>query len=138
MRVLFDTNVVLDVLMDRSPFSGAASALFDAVDTGIIVGLLGGTTITTVYFLLRRSVGATVAFEKVRLLLSRFEIAPVGRAAIEGALDLGFADFEDAVLHEAGRQARAESVVTRNGDDFRGGTLLIYTPTELVSLLEAV
>lgn len=138
MRVLFDTNVVLDVLMDRAPFSNWASALFDAVDAGRIVGLLGGTTLTTVYFLLRRSTGATVALEKVRLLISRFEIAPVGRSVIEGALDLGFTDFEDAVLHEAGRQARAESVVTRNGDDFRGGTLLVYTPPELLAQLDAV
>lgn len=42
------------------------------------------------------------------------------------------------MLHEAGRQARAESIVTRNGDDFKGGTLLIYTPAELLALLKAV
>ena len=51
MRVLFDTNVVLDVLMDRSPFAEAASRLFAAVEHGTVGGYLGATTVTTVHYL---------------------------------------------------------------------------------------
>lgn len=137
MRVLFDTNVVLDVLQDREPFADAASALFDEVNAGTVTGLLGATTVMTLFYLLEKSVGRAVALRKVRALLGRFDGASVRRGVLEDALDLGFSDFEDGVLHEAGRGAGAEAVVTRNVDDFRGGALTVYTPDELLALLRA-
>ena len=135
MHVLFDTNVIMDVLKDRDPFADAASALLDEVEASAITGLLGATTITTLFYLLQKSEGRTVALGTVRELVRRFDIAPVGRGVIEDALDLGFSDFEDGVLHEAGRHAQADSVVTRNVEDFQGGRLTVYTPEELLNLL---
>lgn len=55
---------------------------------------------------------------------------------LDDALALDFQDFEDAVLHETARHAGAESIVTRNPDDFATASLAIYTPTELLSLLQ--
>jgi predicted nucleic acid-binding protein len=137
MRVLFDTNVVVDVLKDRAPFADVASALFDAVEARTLVGVLGATTITTLFYLLRKSEGRDVALQKLRILLQRFEVAPVGRGVIEGALSLGFSDFEDAVLHEAGRHVHAEAIVTRNARDFRSSVLPVYTPDELLRMISA-
>ncbi len=51
MKILFDTNVVLDVLIDRKPFSLTASLLFSEVEKGRIEGFLCATTITTIYYL---------------------------------------------------------------------------------------
>lgn len=52
----------------------------------------------------------------MRNLLRLLEVAPVNRAVLEGDLALGFGDFEDAVLHEAGRLAGARAIVTRDPD----------------------
>lgn len=68
-------------------------------------------------------------------VLQLFQIAPVNRSVLENAVAAGFEDFEDAVLHEAARQARADGIVTRNADDFTDATLTIYTPAELVQAL---
>jgi predicted nucleic acid-binding protein len=55
MRVLFDTNVILDVLLERRPFSESASKLLSRVEKGEITGLVCATTITTIYYLVTSS-----------------------------------------------------------------------------------
>lgn len=137
MNVLFDTNVVLDALLDREPWSDAAVALFDRVESGRLIGLLGATTATTIHYIARRNVGTGTADSLVRDLLLLFEVAPVNRAVLEGAFALGFPDFEDAVLHEAGRLAGARVIATRDPAGFRTATLRVYDPDTLIAALDA-
>ena len=56
---------------------------------------------------------------------------------LRSARKLGFADYEDAVLHESARRGRADALVTRNPDDFEKATLTIYEPAELLAVIEA-
>ena len=135
MTILFDTNVVLDVLLDRTPYAESAARLFGHVERGGLAGMLTSTTVTTVYYVGRKEVGDGVARAGIQRLLDLFAMAPVYRSALQAALDSGFHDFEDAVLHEAARQARADGIVTRNADDFTAATLTIYTPAELLQAL---
>ncbi len=137
MNVLFDTNVVLDALLDREPWAEAAIALFDRVESGGLIGHLGATTVTTIHYIACGNVGAGGANEMMRDLLRLFEVAPVNRAALEGALILGFDDFEDAVLHEAGRLTGAEAIATRDPSGFSRATLRVYDPETLVATLDA-
>ena len=137
MNVLFDTNVVLDALLDRDPWADTAVALFDRVESGDLVGHLGATTVTTIHYIARRNVGVGAAEEMLRDLLRLFEVAPVNRAVLEGALDLGFDDFEDAVLHEAARLVGAGGITTRDPSGFRRSSLRVYAPDTLVAALDA-
>ena len=136
MKVLFDTNVVLDALLDRDPWAEAAVALFAKVESGELVGHLGATTLTTIYYIASRNKGKNVADEIMRDLLKLFEVAPVNRAVLEGALVSGFVDFEDAVLHEAGRSVGADALTTRNPKHFSKSTLRLYAPDALVAALQ--
>lgn len=138
MNVLFDTNVVLDALLDREPWAEGAVALFDYVESGSLVGHLGATTVTTIHYIARRNVGVGAADEMMNGLLRLFEVAPVDRAVLEGALALGFEDSEDAVLHEAGRLAGVRAIVTRDPSGFSAATLRVYDPVTLVAALDAV
>jgi len=135
MKLLVDTNVVLDVLLARQPFAADAARLLDAVDRGRLQGLLCATTVTTLFYLASKAVGARKAREQVRELLTMFEVAPVDQAVLASALDLDFTDLEDAVLHEAARAAGAEGLVTRNGKDFAKATLPVFTPGEVVAMV---
>lgn len=130
MRVLFDTNIVLDVLLARKPFVNAASELFGLVEHAQIAGLLCATTITTVDYLLMQAMPHQDAHHALRKLLELFEIAPVNRAVLEEALKSKITDFEDAVLDQAGRLAGAEVIVTRNQKDFRQSSMRILGPDE--------
>jgi predicted nucleic acid-binding protein len=135
MNVLFDTNVVLDALLDREPWAEPAVGLFDRVEAGGLIGHLGATTVTTIHYIARRNIGAA-AQEMMKDLLQLFEVAPVNRAVLEGALALSFDDFEDAVLHEAGRLAGATAIVTRDPSGFSAAALRVYAPDTLLAALE--
>ncbi|NTU42651.1 MAG: PIN domain-containing protein [Nitrospirales bacterium] len=134
MKILFDTNVVLDVLMDRHPFSEAAVGLFSRVEAGTITGYLCGTTITTVYYIASKAIGAAGAREGIKKLLTLFEVAPINRVVIESALSADFNDFEDAVIHESACHVGADAIVTRNQKDFGKSRIPVHTPTELSRL----
>lgn len=137
MRVLFDTNVILDVLLARAPHADPATALLDRVAAKSLDGLLGATTLTTIHYLATKAVGSRAARRHLRTLLGLFEVAPVTRAVLTDALDLAFPDYEDAVLHEAARHAGAEAIATRDRKGFVKARLKVYGPEELLRFLAA-
>jgi predicted nucleic acid-binding protein len=135
VKILLDTNIVLDVLMDRMPFADAATELFSKVEDGTIIGYLCGTTITTVYYLAAKTVGTPRAREEMKKLLNLFEVAPVNRPVLESALVADFSDFEDAVIHEAACHVGAEAIVTRNQKDFKKSRISVYSSEEIAKIL---
>jgi len=132
MTILFDTNVVLDVLLKRRPHERAARRLINRVEMGDLIGVLGATTITTIDYVAGRVIGKEKTHRDLRNLFRLFEIAAVNRAVLKSALESDFTDFEDAVLHEAGQRMGVDGIVTRSADDFTGARLTIYTPAELL------
>lgn len=137
MRVLLDTNVVLDVLLARAPHLESAAGLMDEIAAGGVDGMLGATTVTTIFYLANKAVGPGLARRHVGTLLKIFDVAPVSRAVLADALDLGFPDYEDGVLHEAARQAGADGIVTRDKKGFARARLRVYAPDELLQILRA-
>ncbi len=136
MKVLFDTNVVLDALLERKPFVDAALQLLAKVERGELTGYLGATTVTTIYYLAAKARSPQAADAHLRNLLLLFEVAPINRLVIQQALDAQFSDFEDAVLSFAAVQVGADAIVTRNGRDFKKSTLPVYAPEELLAALK--
>jgi len=137
LRILFDTNVILDVLLDREPFSSTAAKLFSKVETGEITGYVCATTITTIHYLTIKVIGANSALEEINKLMMLFEVAPVNRAVLDAALSSGFKDFEDAVAHESGVYKEIQGIVTRDSDGFKKSKINIYSPEELLLMLES-
>lgn len=137
MRVLFDTNVILDILLARQPFVTDATQLFGMAERKEIDGFLCATTVTTIYYLLSKAASDSVSRSSIRSLLTFLDVAPVNRSILQAALALPFNDYEDAVLHESARQAGINAIVTRNGQDFRQAILSVYAPAALLAALKA-
>jgi len=137
VKVLFDTNVVLDHLLAREPYVDTAEQLLSLVDSGRIDGVICSTTATTIHYLASKAVGAAASTDYLRKLLVIFEVACVDGDVLQGALDLGFSDFEDAVLHEAACKVGAAAIVTRNRRDFLRSTLPVFDPAELLAAVNA-
>jgi predicted nucleic acid-binding protein len=135
LRVLFDTNVILDVLLDREPHVEASARILYRVENGELSGWLCATTVTTVFYFVAKAAGRDTALAEIRKLFSLFEIATVNRPVLEGALVADFSDYEDAVLHQAARQVDAKAIVTRNSRHFKNAALPVYTPDELSEIL---
>ncbi|MGY6275767.1 type II toxin-antitoxin system VapC family toxin [Methylomonas sp. MgM2] len=133
MKILFDTNVVLDVLLDRAPHSEAAIELLGMVETKMLDGALCATTITTVDYLTTKARDRSTSRNAIKCLLDLFTIADVNTSILRSALDSEFTDFEDAVLYYSGVALGVDGVVTRNVNDFGAATLPVYSPSELLS-----
>jgi predicted nucleic acid-binding protein len=127
-RVLVDTNVVLDVLLDRKPHVTASLAVWSAVETRALQGLLAAHAITTIHYLIRKERGSVQAKRVVSGLLRIFGIAPVDVAVIQDALQLSSPDFEDSVTASAAKLAGCEAIVTRDPKGFRGSSIRVLTP----------
>jgi predicted nucleic acid-binding protein len=135
VKILLDTNIVLDLLMDRMPYADAAADLFSKVEEGAVIGYLCGTTVTTVYYLASKTLGVARAHEEIGKILTLFEVVPVNRIVLESALAIDFTDFEDAVIHEAACHAGADAIVTRNQKDYKKSRIPVYTSAEMVNIL---
>lgn len=138
MRVLVDTNVVLDVLLARRPFAETAARVFALVEESKIEGFLCATTVTTVDYLLGQTLEPNQARAALQRLLDLFEIAPVNRPVLEQALRSDISDFEDAVLEQSARLVSAEIITTRNLTDFEKSSVTVFDPPELLSAVEAM
>lgn len=138
MKVLFDTNVILDVLLDREPFAEDAALLLAKVEQSEITGYICATTVTTIHYLATKALGSKGAAKHIQALLSLFAIAPVNRVVLEEAVAAKFADFEDAVLWAAASHAGAKYIVTRNIGDFKNSTLPVFEPREFLNALESL
>jgi predicted nucleic acid-binding protein len=84
LKVLFDTNVVLDVLLGREPHVAASADLLARAETGDLTGYLCATTVTTLHYLTAKAIGPEQASTHLRNLLALCEIAPVHRPGEPG------------------------------------------------------
>ncbi|HKJ30201.1 MAG TPA: PIN domain-containing protein [Balneolales bacterium] len=135
MKVLIDTNVILDVFFKREPYFFASAQVVGLSEEGKIEGWIGATTITTIFYLLSKTLDNKRAVENVRKLLKIFHISSINRVVLEDALDTQFKDYEDAVLYQSAIHANLNTIVTRNPKDFLKSNLPVYTPKEYLALL---
>ncbi len=132
MRVLFDTNIILDLLLDRVPFADDAAALWQANADGRLEGFVSAITPVNLFYIARRLKGRATAFQAVSEVLAALSVCPVDHLVLQTALTLPFADYEDAVQHASAIGNRLDAIVTRNIKDFTGATLLVLSPAELL------
>src|SRR5665213_4259924 len=137
MKVLFDLNVVLDLLLDRAPWAQDAKALVAHVLAGRIDGYVCATAIPTLFYIARKSVGTDGALLTVTRCLAAFEIIAIGRSTLERASQMGGRDFEDNVHAAAAVEAAIDLIVTRDPAGFAGAPLPFFSPAELVAQLSA-
>src|SRR5271157_2242506 len=127
-RVLFDTNVVLDVLLDRQPHVRASAAAWASIEAGNCEGMLAAHAVTTIHYLIAREMGNVKARRLVSTILRVFGLAAVDGAVVREALHLPCSDFEDAVTAAAALAAGCEFIVTRDPKGFRGSPLRCLAP----------
>ena len=132
MKVLVDTNVILDIVLERQPFVEQAVALLELTRQNRVDVFLSATTITDLYYIVRRAKDRQTALDFLRDLLLFVDIAAVDREVILRAMDAGMTDFEDAVQAASAQHAGIDAVVTRNLEDFQDSGLTIYDPESFV------
>jgi predicted nucleic acid-binding protein len=135
VKVLIDTNVILDLLLAREPFVNSAIKIFAMAEQSTISAFLCATTITTVDYIINQSLSRSKSKKAVHRLMGLFEIAPVNRPVIEEALQSKMLDFEDAILAPAGNLAGVDVIITRNTKDFIHSPIKAVDPSEFLAAL---
>ncbi len=135
--MLFDTNVILDVMLLREPFLKSSALLLAEVERKNIEGFVCSTTVTTIHYLVEKTKNRKVALSQIESLLKIFQVTQVDKSCLESALTSKITDFEDAVLNESAYRERVDGIVTRNEKDFKQSKLTIYNPEELLKILKS-
>ncbi|WP_292836962.1 PIN domain-containing protein [Nostoc sp. JL33] len=133
--MLFDSDVLLDILAQRQPFIVASAQALNTVMQNQVQGYVSGHAVTNIFYILRRQVGNEVARELLAKLLQHLQVASVTDEVIRQALNSPIKDFEDAVTSAAALTASLEIIVTRNTPDFVASLVPAMLPDEFLTRL---
>jgi predicted nucleic acid-binding protein len=137
MKYIFlDTNVVIDFLADRRPFSVDAAQLFDLAIQEKIKIYISAVSYNNIYYILRQSLNSNATIKLLDELAGMTEIADVTKEVIRQSLKSDFKNYEDAIQYYCALNVpEIELIVTRNTKDFKKSTMAVLTPAEaLISL----
>ena len=128
MKVLIDTNVILDVLIGREPHLYASAAFLKLCGTKV-TGFITANQTTDIFYLLRRD-GKTPTESKtiIKKLTDQIKIMDVNAIDVNNALDAGMPDYEDALLAYRAKRQNARYIVTRNGTDYTKSPVAAISP----------
>jgi predicted nucleic acid-binding protein len=131
VKVLIDTNVILDVWLAREPFLPDSARILSAAEKKRISGVICPTTVTTLHYLAKKELGESKARELLRSLLKICSVGALRRLEISDALQSKIDDFEDAVIEAVALNAGAEVIATRNVQDFKDSRVPAMEPNSI-------
>ena len=128
--MLVDTNVLIDVALERQPFFGPAVELLERLAEDPGRGFMAWHTVSTFYYIVEQTLGNERTRSIIAELSGFLTVAPVTHDSLMYALSLPMADFEDAMQVAAAQAAGAGHVVTRDIGDFTNSPIPAITPEE--------
>ncbi len=135
MRVLIDTDVVLDLMLKRAAFYADAFALWQAGDQGRYDRYIAAITPINAYYIARKMLGVPAARLAIGQLLAATKICTIDDRVLQTAQASSTTDFEDAVQIAAAQQAGMDVIVTRNTADYAASPIPVLTPTAFLTSL---
>lgn len=114
MRILLDTNIVIDALSGREPFNAVAEQVFLCCERKGISGYLSGNSMTDIYYLLRKHLPEEAVRQHIRQLMVLFTVLPVGEVECTIALNSPITDFEDAIQVACAERFGIDYIITRD------------------------
>jgi predicted nucleic acid-binding protein len=135
MRALIDTDVILDVLLERQPFLQNSRAVWPAHEDGQFDGYVAAITPVNVFYIARRYRDAATTRQLLGDLLATFSVCSLDHAILQTAYAFPMADFEDGVQHASAAASQLDAIITRNVGDYAQATLPVFTPTDFLAHL---
>ncbi|MEG3903398.1 PIN domain-containing protein [Microcoleus sp. B4-C5] len=132
MKILIDTNIIVDVALEREPFFAESDRILTFVEEAQIQGYVSASTFSDLYYIIRRDRGRDWTLDFLRQLATFCQVATVDNSVISIALTCKFKDFEDAIQYSTAVINLIDVIVTRNPRDFPVNTPRILTPNQLI------
>jgi predicted nucleic acid-binding protein len=132
VKILIDTNVILDLALERQPYHVAAERILEASDFERFHLFISASMVTDIYYVLRKQIGKQNAWNYLRDLFVSVDVCQVDKRSVLQALSSTFSDFEDAVQYFAALDSGIEMILTRNPGDFPGSSVPVIDPQVFV------
>jgi len=133
MKIIIDTNIALDVLLNRTEFVQASYDILKLSAQGRVNGFLTTNTITDMFYVLNKnSKDALKSRQAIAQLIKLVTLEAIVPSDISLALASNIADFEDAVVCFAAKRIKADYIVTRNATDFINSPVCAITPGDFM------
>ena len=135
MKLLIDTNVVLDVLLRREPFSKTAAEVLNLTQRDEVREYVSASAITDIYYIANKQMKDRDAVrDLLKRLLMIVSVAAVSEWEIQNALNLAWGDFEDSVQYSVALLNEMDGIVTRNPSDYQEANMRIWLPEQALEL----
>lgn len=132
MKVLIDTNIILDVLCKRPAFYEDSAKVFKLCEVKKISGVISSLSIPNIMYILRKELDADKTREILDILMLIFSVADLKADDLKKAAGMRFKDYEDAIQSASATRIKANYIVTRNIKDFSESKVTAIKPTELL------
>ena len=134
-KILIDTNIALDILLNRHPGYTHAAVIFSMIRQKTIESYISASAVTDIFYLAQKNLGKNPTKEAMKDMFQVFRPATVTDSHIYQALDLEWSDFEDSVQYIVGEDLAVDYIVTRNTHDFSPGSIPAVTPEDFIKLI---
>ena len=119
MKLFVDTNIFIDILLDRKPFLHHSALVYKLCENGLAQGTIAPITVNNVYYICRKAHNISAAKSFLHKVSIDFTIAPMDSTTIQKANTFPISDYEDALQYAMALQSGSDYLVTRNVKDFR-------------------
>ena len=135
MKLLIDTNVVLDVLLRREPFFRTAAEVLNLTQRDEVWEYVSASAITDIYYIANKQMKDCDAVrDLLKRLLMVVSVVAVSEREIQNALNLAWGDFEDSVQYSVALLNEMDGIVTRNPSDYQEANIRIWLPEQALEL----
>ena len=135
MKLLIDTNVVLDVLLQREPSCRTATAVLNLTQRDDVREYVSASAITDIYYIANKQMkDRDTVRDLLKRLLMVVSVAAVSEREIQNALNLAWGDFEDSVQYSVALMNEMDGIVTRNPSDYQEANMRIWLPEQALEL----
>lgn len=135
MKIMCDTNIILDVMLDREPFADDSAKVLKLCEDRIIEGNVTSSSITDIFYLVRKQTHSVdVAYNAVGKILEIVNICSVTDREVYAAYNRRARDFEDCLLAVCARSIQCDYILTRNIKDFEGFEVPVITPSDFLKI----
>lgn len=136
-EVLIDTDVILDFLFDRKPFSEDAAQILSWCENSKIQGFVTSIVLSNIYYLLRKTAKQEKVIENLKMLLNIVDVITTNKDAVLDALHSQFKDFEDALQNFSAQNSNEiKVIITRNSKDYKTSNLAVMEPETYINLVK--
>jgi len=136
INILIDSDVILDSLLNRQPFSSDSSKVLTLCESKNFQGFVTGIIIANIYYLLKKEHSSQRILEAIKQLLTFLDVLVIDKNTILQSIESEFGDFEDALQnYSAESYGSINAIITRNIKDYKKSSLSILTPEMFLKTL---